>query len=78
MLLDGKKPAEVESRVHDLADVLERRLFHALIVTNEVGLGIVPESSLGRMFRDVAGLEGRRPPTILNPQVWEAKQRGKA
>ncbi len=29
--------------------------FHAIVVTNEVGLGIVPEAPLGRAFRDVPG-----------------------
>lgn len=27
----------------------------SIIVSNEVGLGVVPESSLGRKFRDIAG-----------------------
>ncbi len=56
LLLGGKSPVEIERRVYDLAAVLERRSFHAVVVTNEVGMGIVPESSLGRVFRDVAGL----------------------
>ena len=34
--------------------------FHAVIVTNEVGMGIVPESALGRTFRDLAGLAHQR------------------
>lgn len=28
---------------------------HVIVVSNEVGFGIVPESSLGRSFRDLAG-----------------------
>jgi adenosylcobinamide kinase/adenosylcobinamide-phosphate guanylyltransferase len=55
LLLEGKSPEDIESRVRDLGGVFERRSFHAIVVTNEVGLGIVPESSLGRVFRDVAG-----------------------
>lgn len=31
-----------------------------IIVTNEVGMGIVPESSLGRAFRDLAGRAHQR------------------
>jgi adenosylcobinamide kinase/adenosylcobinamide-phosphate guanylyltransferase len=56
LLLEGKTLEEIESRVHDLAAVLERRSCHVVLVTNEVGMGIVPESSLGRLFRDVAGV----------------------
>jgi adenosylcobinamide kinase/adenosylcobinamide-phosphate guanylyltransferase len=40
--------------------VLQQRRFHALIVTNEVGMGIVPETALGRLFRDVAGRAHQR------------------
>lgn len=32
-----------------------RRSFDLVLVTNEVGLGIVPENALARRFRDVAG-----------------------
>ena len=31
-----------------------------IIVTNEVGMGIVPDNSLGRRFRDIAGETNRR------------------
>jgi len=55
LLLEGKTPEEIEGRLRDLAGVLACRSFHAIVVTNEVGLGIVPESRLGRVFRDIAG-----------------------
>ena len=60
LLLAGKDPEEIAGRVEDLAEVLGRRSAHAVIVTNEVGLGLVPETPLGRTFRDVAGLAHQR------------------
>jgi adenosylcobinamide kinase/adenosylcobinamide-phosphate guanylyltransferase len=56
LLLDDLNPEAVLRRVADLADVLRQKPAHAIIVTNEVGLGLVPETALGRTFRDVAGL----------------------
>jgi adenosylcobinamide kinase/adenosylcobinamide-phosphate guanylyltransferase len=51
----GDTEAAIAERVDALGEALARRRFHAIVVTNEVGLGIVPEAPLGRLFRDVAG-----------------------
>jgi adenosylcobinamide kinase / adenosylcobinamide-phosphate guanylyltransferase len=39
-----------------LADALARQRSPVVLVTNEVGLGIVPDNALARRFRDAAGL----------------------
>ncbi|PDT79532.1 bifunctional adenosylcobinamide kinase/adenosylcobinamide-phosphate guanylyltransferase [Bradyrhizobium sp. C9] len=39
-----------------LADALSRQRSPVIMVTNEVGLGIVPDNALARSFRDAAGL----------------------
>ncbi|WP_342710658.1 bifunctional adenosylcobinamide kinase/adenosylcobinamide-phosphate guanylyltransferase [Bradyrhizobium sp. B124] len=39
-----------------LADALARQHSPVIMVTNEVGLGIVPDNALARTFRDAAGL----------------------
>jgi len=56
----GDSEGSVAERVHALAAALARRRFHAIVVTNEVGLGIVPEAALGRLFRDIVGRAHQR------------------
>ena len=35
--------------------MLRAKPFHSIVVTNEVGMGVVPDSALGRSFRDACG-----------------------
>ncbi|HTU91397.1 MAG TPA: bifunctional adenosylcobinamide kinase/adenosylcobinamide-phosphate guanylyltransferase [Gemmataceae bacterium] len=60
LLLEGIEPTITLQRVEELTVVLARRSLHAVVVSNEVGLGIVSETPLGRTFRDVAGLAHQR------------------
>ena len=54
------KDRPVEPAVDGLTDALERRRGPTVLVSNEVGLGIVPENRLARDFRDAAGVLHRR------------------
>jgi adenosylcobinamide kinase/adenosylcobinamide-phosphate guanylyltransferase len=55
LLLEGLECAAIRLRVEELARTLRESPAHVIIVSNEVGLGIVPESKLGRVFRDLSG-----------------------
>ena len=55
LLLDGAGADEVERRVVELAASLSRAPCHVVLVTNEVGMGLHPDTPLGRTFRDLAG-----------------------
>jgi adenosyl cobinamide kinase/adenosyl cobinamide phosphate guanylyltransferase len=45
----------IAEEAREVAGVLERRDAPALVVSNEVGLGIVPVNALARRYRDVLG-----------------------
>lgn len=51
---------DIESAVGALEITLTTRTARTVLVANEVGLGIVPESRLGRLFRDEAGRLNQR------------------
>ena len=60
LLLDGMPVEAIERRVEDLAGALSRAPCHVVLVTNEVGMGVHPDTPLGRTFRDVAGRAHQR------------------
>jgi adenosylcobinamide kinase / adenosylcobinamide-phosphate guanylyltransferase len=55
----GRDPALTDdalaSRTGALTSLLARRPFHAVVVSNEVGWGVHPETALGRRFQDALG-----------------------
>jgi len=57
-LLD-RTDEEIEAAAADLAAVLGARRGDTIVVTNEVGSGIVPDNALARRFRDVLGTVNR-------------------
>ncbi|WP_441768436.1 bifunctional adenosylcobinamide kinase/adenosylcobinamide-phosphate guanylyltransferase [Klebsiella pneumoniae] len=61
---DGWDYAAMERAIDDEIGVLiaacQRCPAHVVLVTNEVGMGIVPENRLARHFRDIAGRVNQR------------------
>jgi adenosylcobinamide kinase / adenosylcobinamide-phosphate guanylyltransferase len=49
-----------------LTETLRRQRSPVILVTNEVGLGIVPDNALARSFRDAAGLLNQRVATVAD------------
>jgi adenosylcobinamide kinase / adenosylcobinamide-phosphate guanylyltransferase len=58
-----------ERKVEELVTTLSRLDFHVVLVTNEVGWGIVPDNPLARQFRDLAGWTNQRIAAIANEVV---------
>ena len=67
-----EKEPDVHPELLKLENVVVIPHLGSATVDTRIAMGMLAAENL------IAGLEGRRPPTILNPQVWEAKQRGKA
>lgn len=58
-LLNNHKE-ELENQIAELVEEIPLFSFHFLAVSNEVGLGIVPDSALGRDYRDLLGAVNQR------------------
>lgn len=60
LLLHQESTDAILARVDDVVRVLEKRRFHVVLVTNEVGMSVHPPTPLGRMFVEVTGWTHQR------------------
>lgn len=54
-LLKGAKEEDIEYQIKEMLNTLKKIKSKTIIVSNEVGLDIVPKNKLARKFRDLAG-----------------------
>ncbi|SRR3989338_4165992 len=55
LIEDGFTDKEILKIANKLSNKINRLNINIIIVTNELGMGIVPDNPLGRRFRDIAG-----------------------
>ncbi len=55
LLLSKNKEEKIVQQAIAILARLKKKKARTIIVSNEVGLGLVPANSLGRKFRDIAG-----------------------
>ncbi len=67
-LMHGKK--DINSYVLGLIETLNNTETPIVLVTNEVGLGIVPNSEEGRAFRDILGLLNQRLAKVVDKVIF--------
>jgi adenosylcobinamide kinase / adenosylcobinamide-phosphate guanylyltransferase len=60
LLMHDPSAAPARRRIDDLVRAIAARRCHVILVSNEVGLGIVPEAPLARLFRDLCGYAHQR------------------
>jgi adenosylcobinamide kinase/adenosylcobinamide-phosphate guanylyltransferase len=55
---------EINKRIECFLEVLRQPPCDIILVSNEVGMGIVPENPMARRFRDIAGIVNQRVASI--------------
>ncbi|MGD0335802.1 MAG: bifunctional adenosylcobinamide kinase/adenosylcobinamide-phosphate guanylyltransferase [Candidatus Omnitrophota bacterium] len=55
LILCGNKEKEIINKICAVLRQLKKKKARIILVSNEVGLGIVPDNKLSRDFRDIAG-----------------------
>jgi adenosylcobinamide kinase / adenosylcobinamide-phosphate guanylyltransferase len=60
LLLTDFDDNKIEEEINKLVETIEKINYTLLIVSNEVGSGVVPPYLLGRRFRDLLGLANQR------------------
>jgi adenosylcobinamide kinase/adenosylcobinamide-phosphate guanylyltransferase len=60
LLLHQESVDAILTRADHLVRVLQKRRFHAVLVTNEVGMSVHPPTPIGRMFVEVTGWTHQR------------------
>ena len=68
-LLLRRDEKHAEEKFAELVQTLPQLDFHVVLVTNEVGWGIVPDNLLARQFRDLAGWANQRMAEAANEVV---------
>jgi adenosylcobinamide kinase/adenosylcobinamide-phosphate guanylyltransferase len=56
LLADNSEDKEIEKKIKELLSVISRIEITTILVSNEVGSGVVPDNLLARRFRDLVGL----------------------
>ena len=50
-----KLESEIQSEVEEVLEYVDKSDIELVVVSNELGMGLVPPYALGRHFRDIAG-----------------------
>jgi len=70
LLLDTDESQKIDEHIRYLIQSLEKAECPVILVSNEVGAGIVPENQLARQFRDIAGQTNQKVAAAAHRVIW--------
>lgn len=70
LLMETQEVTAIRQRIDDLAEAVAAAATAVILVSNEVGAGIVPENPLARLYRDLAGWANQTLATVCDRVDW--------
>jgi adenosylcobinamide kinase/adenosylcobinamide-phosphate guanylyltransferase len=70
LLMEPMTDGRVQAGIDDLAEAVRSAPGAIILVSNEVGAGIVPENRLARRYRDLAGWTNQAMAAACDRVVW--------
>jgi len=70
LILENNDQENIDGHIRKLVRSLEKAQCPIILVSNEVGTGIVPENRLARRFRDIAGFTNQRVAACADNVIW--------
>ncbi len=70
LIMDDENPANIDMQIQKLTQSIEKAECPVILVSNEVGTGIVPENKLARLFRDIAGFANQKVASCVDSVIW--------
>jgi adenosylcobinamide kinase/adenosylcobinamide-phosphate guanylyltransferase len=70
LLMQTQNMAQIRGRIDNLAKAVASAPSAVVLVSNEVGAGIVPENRLARRYRDLAGWANQAMAAACNRVIW--------
>ncbi|MBW2055166.1 MAG: bifunctional adenosylcobinamide kinase/adenosylcobinamide-phosphate guanylyltransferase [Deltaproteobacteria bacterium] len=70
LILENNDQENIDGHIRKLVQSLEKSQCPIILVSNEVGTGIVPENRLARRFRDIAGFTNQRVAACADNVIW--------
>jgi adenosylcobinamide kinase / adenosylcobinamide-phosphate guanylyltransferase len=70
LMLENNNQKNIDANIRNLIRSLENAQCPIILVSNEVGTGIVPENSLARRFRDITGFANQKVAACADNVIW--------
>jgi adenosylcobinamide kinase / adenosylcobinamide-phosphate guanylyltransferase len=70
LIMDDEDSAKINTRITGLVQCLDKAECPVILVSNEVGCGIVPENELARLFRDITGFVNQKVAGSADRVIW--------